>query len=36
MEIKGRHDVAFIMRVPVIIESIVKIVLADMVSVSSL
>jgi chorismate synthase len=36
MEIKGRHDVAFIMRVPIIIESIVKIVLADMVSVSNL
>lgn len=35
LEINGRHDVAFILRVPVIIEAVVKIVLADLVSISN-
>ena len=31
LKVQGRHDAAFILRVPVIIESIVAIVLADLV-----
>ena len=31
LEIKGRHDAAFILRTPVVVESVVKIVMADMV-----
>lgn len=30
LEIKGRHDAAFVLRTPVIVESVVKIVLADL------
>ncbi|MGL5124380.1 MAG: chorismate synthase [Fusobacteriaceae bacterium] len=30
LEIKGRHDTAFVLRTPIIIESVAKIVMADM------